>query len=143
MRSPWSSVTLWGFVGGIFGIVSILLLTFYLLVEADRVFALFVRLFPRRDRNRVSEISELVAVKVSAWLGGQMLLGLIIGTMTAIGLFLMGVPYFFVLAVIAGIGEMIPMVGPLALGGSGGAGRAHRVAGSWPRRRRCSAGPCS
>ena len=72
-----------------------------------------MRLFPRRDRDRVSEISELVAVKISAWLGGQMLLGLIIGTMSAIGFFLMGVPYFFVLAVIAGIGEMIPMVGPL------------------------------
>jgi predicted PurR-regulated permease PerM len=105
--------TLWGFVGGIFGIVSILLLTFYMLVDSDRVFALFVRLFSRRDRNRVSEISELVAVKISAWLGGQMLLGLIIGTMSAIGFFFMGVPYFFVLAVIAGVGEMIPMVGPL------------------------------
>jgi predicted PurR-regulated permease PerM len=33
--------------------------------------------------------------------------------MSAIGFFLMGVPYFFVLAVISGIGEMIPMVGPL------------------------------
>ncbi len=105
--------TLFGFVGGIFGIISILLLTFYLLVDSQSVFNVFVRLFPRRDRNRVSEISELVAVKISAWLGGQMLLGLIIGTMTAIGFFLMGVPYFFVLAVIAGIGEMIPMVGPL------------------------------
>jgi predicted PurR-regulated permease PerM len=105
--------TLWGFVGGIFGVISILLLTFYMLVDSDRVFALFVRLFPRRDRNKVSEISELVAVKISAWLGGQMLLGLIIGTLSAIGYFFMGVPYFFVLAVIAGIGEMIPMVGPL------------------------------
>jgi predicted PurR-regulated permease PerM len=104
---------LWGFVGGIFGVVSILLLTFYLLVDADRVFALFVRLFPRRDRNRVAQISELLAVKISAWLGGQMLLGLIIGSISAIGFFLMGMPYFFVLAVIAAIGEMIPMVGPL------------------------------
>lgn len=105
--------TLWGFVGGIFGVVSILLLTFYLLVEAQDVFNLFVRLFPRRDRRRVSEISAMVAVKISAWLGGQMLLGLIIGTMSAAGFFFLGVPYFFVLAVIAGIGEMIPMVGPL------------------------------
>ena len=105
--------TLWGFVGGIFGVITILLLTFYLLVDAQNLFALFVRLFHRRDRNRVSKISELAAAKISAWLGGQMLLGLIIGTMSAIGFFFMGVPYFFVLAVIAGIGEMIPMVGPL------------------------------
>ena len=104
---------LWGFVGGIFGIISILLLTFYMLVDADRVFSFFVQLFPKRDRNRVSAIGEKVAVKISAWLGGQMLLGLIIGSITATGLFLMGVPYFFVLAVIAAIGEMIPMIGPL------------------------------
>jgi predicted PurR-regulated permease PerM len=104
---------LWGFVGGIVGVISILLLTFYLLVDAQQVFALFVRLFPRGERNRIAEICELAAVKISAWLGGQMLLGLIIGTISAIGFFFLGVPYFFVLAVIAGVGEMIPMVGPL------------------------------
>jgi predicted PurR-regulated permease PerM len=105
--------TLWGLVGGIFGLVSILLLTFYFLVESRDVLNLFVRLFPKGERSRVSDVSGLIGVKISAWLGGQMLLGLIIGTMTAIGYFFMGVPYFFVLAVIAGIGEMIPMVGPL------------------------------
>jgi predicted PurR-regulated permease PerM len=104
---------LWGFVGGIFGVVTILLLTFYMLVDARQVTDLFVRLFPKGERNRVSTICELVAAKISAWLGGQMLLGLIIGTISAIGFAVMGVPYFFVLAVIAGIGEMIPMVGPL------------------------------
>ena len=103
----------WGFVGGIFGFVAILLLTFYLLVDSQRIFNLFVRLFPRGRRNQVSELSAVIGAKVSAWLGGQMLLGFIIGVTTAIGLAMMGVPYFFVLAVIAGIGEMIPIVGPL------------------------------
>ena len=105
--------TVWGFVGGLFGFVTILLLTFYLLVDSQRIFSVFVRLFPHGRREQVSALSALVTVKVSAWLGGQMLLGFIIGVTTAIGLALMGVPYFFVLAVIAGIGEMIPMVGPL------------------------------
>ena len=54
-----------------------------------------------------------MAVKNSAWLGGQVLLGFLIGLTSAIGLAVLGVPYFFVLAVICGIGEMIPMVGPL------------------------------
>ena len=105
--------TVWGFVGGLFGLVTILLLTFYLLVESQSIFNFFVRLFPRERRPLVSEVSALVTNKVSAWLGGQLLLGFIIGATTAIGLGLMGVPYFFVLALIAGVGEMIPMVGPL------------------------------
>jgi predicted PurR-regulated permease PerM len=105
--------TVGGVVGGIFGLVSILLLTFYFLVESSDIFSVFVRIFPTAHRGRVHDISAQVGEKVSAWLGGQLLLGLIIGTMTAIGFAVMGVPYFFVLAVIAGIGEMIPMVGPL------------------------------
>ena len=103
----------WGFVGGLFGTVTILLLTFYMLVESQRIFDFFVRLFPRQRRPKVAEVSQLVQLKVSAWLGGQIFLGFVIGATTAIGLGLMGVPYFFVLALIAGIGEMIPMVGPL------------------------------
>lgn len=106
-------VALWGVVGGMFGFVTVLLLTFYLLVDAQGVYGVFVRLFPRARRKRVSEVSELVAGKISAWLGGQLLLGFIIGVTSGIGLWVMGVPYFFVLAVLSGIGEMIPMIGPL------------------------------
>lgn len=105
--------TLWGFVGGMFGFITVLLLTFYLLVESQGIFDFLVRLLPRERRQKVAEVSALVTTKVSAWLGGQILLGFIIGTTTAIGLALMGVPYFYVLALIAGIGEMIPIVGPI------------------------------
>jgi predicted PurR-regulated permease PerM len=105
--------TVWGFVGGLFGFITILLLTFYLLVESQGIFDFLVRLVPRERRQKVSEVSALVTTKVSAWLGGQILLGFIIGTTTAIGLALMGVPYFYVLALISGIGEMIPIVGPI------------------------------
>ena len=102
-----------GFFGAIFAFVSILLLTFYFLIESEDILNLFVRLFPGDRREKVADVIAKAAVKISAWLGGQMLLGLIIGTMSAIGFFFLGVPYFFVLAVISGIGEMIPMVGPL------------------------------
>jgi predicted PurR-regulated permease PerM len=61
----------------------------------------------------VEDAARRISTKVSAWLGGQLLLGGIIGGSAALGLFLMGVPYFYVLALIAGIGEMIPIVGPL------------------------------
>jgi predicted PurR-regulated permease PerM len=100
-------------VGGLFGVVTILLLTFYMLVESRALFSFFVRLFPRHERPRVASISNTVAQKVSAWLGGQLLLSLIIGVTSAIALWAMGVPYFYVLALISAIGEMIPMVGPI------------------------------
>jgi predicted PurR-regulated permease PerM len=104
---------IWGFVGGMFGLITILILAFYLLLDADNLVRLFVRLFPPAKRPRVEDACRRVTHKVSAWLGGQLLLGAIIGSTAAVGLYLMGVPYFYVLALIAGIGEMIPIVGPL------------------------------
>jgi predicted PurR-regulated permease PerM len=52
-------------------------------------------------------------MKVSAWLNGQLLLAGTIGTTSALGLWVLGVPYFYVLALISAVGEMIPMIGPV------------------------------
>lgn len=102
-----------GVVGGLFGLLTILILTFYLLVEGDTLRDTMLRLFPRRDRTRVAAASRDITVKVSAWLGGQLLLGAIIGGSSALGLWLLGIPFFYVLALISGIGELIPVVGPI------------------------------
>jgi predicted PurR-regulated permease PerM len=99
--------------GGVFGVITVVLLTFYMLVESREIFSFFIRLFPRKQRPRVAAISYTVTQKVSAWLGGQLLLSLIIGLTSAIGLWAMGVPYFYVLALISAVGELIPMVGPI------------------------------
>lgn len=106
-------LAIWGFVGGVFGIVTILIVAFYLLVDADAIVRAMVRLFPRTERARVRDAFRRAGGKVSAWLAGQLLLGAIIGTTAAIGLWILGVPYFYVLALIAGIGELIPIVGPV------------------------------
>jgi predicted PurR-regulated permease PerM len=105
--------TLRNVAGGIFGVITLLLLTFYMLVESREITSFFVRLFPRHQRPRVAAVSATVTAKVSAWLGGQLLLSMIIGVTSAIGLGLMGVPYFYVLALISAVGEMIPMIGPI------------------------------
>jgi predicted PurR-regulated permease PerM len=102
-----------GVVGGVFGFLTILILTFYLLVEAGQLRTSLLQLFPPMRRARVDAISREITVKVSAWLGGQLVLGGIIGATSALGLWLLGVPFFYVLALIAGIGELIPVVGPI------------------------------
>jgi predicted PurR-regulated permease PerM len=99
--------------GGIIAIVTILILTFYLLVDSDTLFAAFARLFPRGERPRVEEVAGKISTKVSAWLNGQMILAGTIGLTSAAGLYFLGVPYFYVLALVTAFGEMIPMVGPI------------------------------
>jgi predicted PurR-regulated permease PerM len=106
-------LTFWSLFGGVVGIFTVLILTFYLLVDSDALFRAFVRLFPPARRARVRTASEEVTNKVSAWLTGQLILASVIGCTTAIGLGLLGMPYFYVLAVIAAIGELIPYIGPI------------------------------
>ena len=102
-----------GFFGGVFGLLTILILAFYLLLDSRTLFRNFVSLFPKAERERVEDVCRRISTKVSAWLAGQLMLAAIIGTTAALGLWLLGVPYFFVLALIAGLGEMIPVVGPI------------------------------
>jgi predicted PurR-regulated permease PerM len=102
-----------GVVGGIFGFLTILIVTFYILVEADTLRESMLRLFPRGERARVAAASREIVGKVSAWLGGQLMLATVIGITSVIGLWLIGIPFFYVLALISAIGEMIPIVGPI------------------------------
>ena len=99
--------------GGVIAIITILILTFYLLVDSDALFAGFARFFPRSERPRVEEVAAKISRKVSAWLNGQFILAGVIGVTSAIGLYFLDVPYFYVLALITAVGEMIPMVGPI------------------------------
>jgi len=94
-------------------VLTVLLLPYYLLVEAQSLQKGFLHLFEAERRPRVARISRAVTVKVGAWLSGQLLLGVVIGTTATIGLWILGVPYFYVLGLIAGLGEMIPVVGPI------------------------------
>ena len=102
-----------GLLGGLFGFVTILIVTFYILVEANRLRDTMLHLFPRERRPRVAAASREIVGKVSAWLVGQLMLGAIIGVTSAIGLWLLGIPFFYVLALISGVGELIPIVGPI------------------------------
>jgi predicted PurR-regulated permease PerM len=102
-----------GIAEAVFGFITILILTFYLLIDSDALFAGFARLFPRETRPRVVDASRKITTKVSAWLNGQLILAGTIGSTAAVGLYLLGVPYFYVLALIAAIGEMVPVIGPV------------------------------
>jgi predicted PurR-regulated permease PerM len=94
-------------------IITVIVLPYYMLLESEAMHRTFITLFAPGQRLQVSRLIENVTLKIGAWLGGQLVLAAIIGTSAAVGLWLLGVPYFYVFAVLAAIGEMIPVVGPI------------------------------
>ncbi len=108
--------TMTSILGGVLGVATIVVLTFYLLVESDALVARVLRLVPRRRRAQARALAARISDKVSAWLVGQLVLCAVIGTSTGIAIGLLGVPFPYVLAIVAAIGELIPYVGPFAAG---------------------------
>jgi predicted PurR-regulated permease PerM len=100
-------------LGGAFGLITILILSFYFLIEAHAMSEYFARFVPVAHRTAVATAAREAVVKVSAWLRAQFILAAMMGTFAAIGMGLMGVPYFYVIALVASFGEMIPIVGPV------------------------------
>jgi predicted PurR-regulated permease PerM len=119
-------VAISGLIGGIFGLITILILTFYLLLEAGTMFEYIVRFVPYGRRGDVATAARQSVSKVSAWLRAQFILAGVMGTFAAVGLGLMGVPYFYVSALVAAVGETIPIVGPV-IGGLAAIGVAITV----------------
>jgi len=106
-------VAIGSLIGGVFAVVTVVILSFYLMVEADAMFAYLIRFVPAGRRGDVAAASVAAVVRVSAWLRAQFLLAVVMGTFAAAGLWLMSVPYYYVIALVAALGETIPIVGPV------------------------------
>jgi predicted PurR-regulated permease PerM len=106
-------VALSSVIGGVFGVITVLILSFYLLIETNTMFDYVIRFVPAGRRAEVSTAARDAVTKVSAWLRAQFLLAAVMGLFAAVGLGAMGVPYFYVVALVAALGETIPIVGPI------------------------------
>ena len=105
--------TIVGLFGGLFSAVMVLVISFYLAVQEKGVKKFLISLTPKDHQHYVSDLIDRIQVKIGSWLRGQLLLMFIIGCLTFIGLYFLGVPYVLVLALLAGLFEIIPYVGPI------------------------------
>jgi predicted PurR-regulated permease PerM len=100
-------------VGGLFAVIIIVALSFYLAITGDGVKKFLAAIAPKAYEEYVVQLWGRVEKKIGRWIRGQLLLGFIIGVITYIGLKLFGIPYALVLAVFAGILELLPFAGPI------------------------------
>ena len=71
-------------------------------------------MLPRADRGRAQETLSAVGVALRRWVIGRLVAMLMIGALTACGLWLIGVPLALTLGLLAGLLNLIPYIGPLA-----------------------------
>lgn len=99
--------------GGVFSAISILAVSFYLLLYKDTVRKNFVSLFSKKSQQRVEQTTIQIEERLGGWIRGQIVLSGFIGVLTWLVLTILGVDFALSLAVIAGLLEIIPTIGPI------------------------------
>lgn len=91
----------------------VVIISLYMLLEAEAIRRFGLSLFPRPQRQRVWDVATEMLEAAGGFVRGLALNILIIGIVTYIGLSIIGVDYALVLGIISGLLEVIPVVGPL------------------------------
>lgn len=88
-------------------------LTFVMLNEGNTIRRRFFQLVPNRFFESFFLMSQEIASALSDYLRAKLVEAFLVGLMTAVGLALVGAPYFVVLGIIAGVTNILPYIGPV------------------------------
>jgi predicted PurR-regulated permease PerM len=95
----------------IVGIVTIIFLTFFMLLEGHRWMERFYGLLPEQSQERWRNVGRGIYRTVGGYVSGNLLISLIAGTTSAIVLSVLGVPYAIALGLVVAILDLIPLAG--------------------------------
>lgn len=99
--------------GGILSFLTVVVLSFYLSVEPDGVGDFLRIVTPAKNEKYILGLWKRSQHKIGLWMQGQVVLGIIIAMLVFLGLTLLGIENALLLAVLAGLFEIIPIFGPI------------------------------
>ncbi len=115
LRPVWNKVSNFFFTmsGFLFSMVFIAFLGIYLAFDPGLYVEGALRLIPARRRDHIREVLQTVGYILHWWLVGRLFTMAVVGGLTIIGLFIIGIPLALTLGVFAGIISFVPYIGPL------------------------------
>ncbi len=102
-----------GVFGNALNVMAVFFMTYYLIIERPHLHRYLLRLFENKNAEaRAERLVHAIERQVGGWVRGQLVLMVIIGVLTYIGLISLGIPYALPLATLAGLLEVVPNLGP-------------------------------
>jgi predicted PurR-regulated permease PerM len=98
------------------GILFVFAAAAYWIFERDDTVRFVTSLMPRPRRRIVRDTWDLIDLKLGAYVRGQALLILLVSTVLSLCFWAIGLPFWLLIAVFAGIVEIVPVIGPLTAG---------------------------
>jgi predicted PurR-regulated permease PerM len=101
-----------GAFGALISAVVVVTMSIFWLMSADKLRDFSLGLAPERARADGASLFTELGHSLGGWVRGTLVAMLLIGSLTALGLALLGVPYALLLGILAGLTEVIPYLGP-------------------------------
>jgi hypothetical protein len=99
---------------GLIAVFFVLASAAYWIFERDRAVDLVCSLLPRPKRKTVRDTWTLIDLKLGAYVRGQGILVILVGTLLSLAFLVVGEPYWILVGAFAGLVEIVPVIGPLA-----------------------------
>lgn len=100
--------------GGIFGLFTGIILMAYFIIDGENAFRWSISLFPANQQQRLASTLLRAQNRMRKWLIGQMVLMASLGACSLVVYYALGLRYFYVLAMYAGIANIVPIAGPIS-----------------------------
>jgi len=100
----------------VLGLFFVLASAAYWIFERDRAVDFVTSFIPRPRRKKVRDTWDLIDLKLGAFVRGQALLIVLVGTVLSVAFWAIGLPYFILIGAFAGLVEIVPVIGPIAAG---------------------------
>ncbi len=94
-------------------VVIVVVLSVYLLWSFGRYNRTVLTAFPRRFRPAAIEVVDRISYAVGGYIRGQLVIAVFVGILVGIGLAILDIPLAVGLGVLAGVGNLVPFVGPI------------------------------
>jgi len=101
---------------GLFSVIIVIVISFYLAVQKNGIQHLLKGVTPKEHEPYVLDLWARAQKKMGHWLQGQLFLAIVVGVLVYIGLSLLNIRFALLLAIIAGIFELVPYIGPVLAG---------------------------
>lgn len=116
------------------------LIAFYLLVDLPKINRGAESLIPAARRDEVITVAERVGATLGGFFRGQLVVALMVGLVSMLGYWVVGLPYFALLGALTGLFALVPLIGTLiaavpvlfvAFTASRGSGQVMNISGGW------------
>ena len=97
----------------ILAVLTTVFLSFYFMLDAERLSALFIELFVKTEQKKIHELFEEIALVIGQYIRGNLLISLICILVIYAGLVLLHIPFALPIAIFTGIMDLLPVIGPV------------------------------